>query len=258
LKKKIKSIRERKYLSAAPIGAALILFAIIGLISVLVLCYNYTTRLLDNSKEKAQFEELLLPVLMFDPIPFEDVSTVDPLSLLQSSLWATMLGEKRGTFEFADNGRMIIPQAEVDMTAANLFGPDVQLQHQTFGDVDISYVYDSETKTYQVPVTSPTGFYIPKVVSIKKDKDIYTLIVGYVPPSDVWNIDFEGNNTQPNPDKYMTYVLKKVEKHYQLIAIQNVPQETLQELMPNFTPTEGAGANVNTSGAANPNTSQAA
>lgn len=244
MKRRTKGIRERKYLSAAPIGAALILFAVIGLIAVLMLCYNYTARLLDNSKEKAQFEELLLPVLMFDPIPFEDVTTVDSLSLLQSSLWATMLGEKRGTFEFSDTGRMIIPQAEVDMTAANLFGPDVQLQHQTFGDIDISYVYDSTTKTYQVPVTSPTGFYIPDVISIKRDKDIYTLIVGYVPPSDVWNIDFEGNNIQPDPDKYMTYTLKKVEKHYQLVSISDVPQETLEELMPNYTPTEGAGANL--------------
>lgn len=240
-----KGIRERKRFNAAPIGAALIIFAIIGLVAVLMLCYDSTARLLDNSKEKARFERLLLPVLMFDPIPFEDVSTVDPLSLLQTSLWATMLGEKRGTFEFSDSGQMVIPQAEVDMTAANLFGPDLQLQHQTFGDIDISYIYNPTTKSYQVPVTSPTGFYVPKVVSIKKEKDIYTLVVGYVPPSDVWNIDFDGNNVQPDPDKYMTYVLKKVEKHYQLLSIQDVPQEVLEKLMPGqYAPSDNSGMSV--------------
>jgi len=230
MKKLRQTAHRRSHAAAAPIGAALLIFALIGVITVISLSYDFTLKLLDNSKEKNRFEQILLPVLMFDPIPFESVDTIDPLSLLQSSLWSTMLGEKRDSYTYDDNSRLVIPQSDVDMSAAALFGPNVTLSHQSFGDYEISYYYDAASKAYHVPVTAQTGFYTPSVITIDREKNTFTLLVGYVPPSTVWNISFDGAHTVPDPDKYMVYVFEKEDDNYRLSAIRYPTEEQLSGL----------------------------
>lgn len=67
-----KASHRRKYPAAAPIGGIFVVLALIGLITVVSFSIQATTRLLDNSKEKEQFQQVILPVLMFDPVPFTE------------------------------------------------------------------------------------------------------------------------------------------------------------------------------------------
>ena len=85
---------------AAPIGLVFILLCLIGLATVFMWCYNLTRDLADNTAQKTKFEQMLLPVVMFDPPDFSDPTTCDNEFLLQSSLWACMLGERRGSYEY--------------------------------------------------------------------------------------------------------------------------------------------------------------
>ena len=126
---------------AAPIGLVFILLCLIGLATVFKWCYNLTRDLADNTAQKTKFEQMLLPVVMFDPPDFSDPTTCDNEFLLQSSLWACMLGERRGSYEYDEYGRLIIPAADVDAQAASLFGPGVKLEHRTIGDMENAYQY---------------------------------------------------------------------------------------------------------------------
>ena len=62
--------RRRKYSAAVPLGGFFILMALIGVITVAVFGVRATESLIDNSKQKEEFADIILPVLMFDPVPF--------------------------------------------------------------------------------------------------------------------------------------------------------------------------------------------
>lgn len=89
---------------AAPIGLVFIVLCVIGLCTVFNWCYGLTRNLADNTAQKTKYEQMLLPVVMFDPPDFTDPATCDNEFLLQSSLWACMLGERRGSYEFDEYG----------------------------------------------------------------------------------------------------------------------------------------------------------
>ena len=66
-------------------------FAQIGVITVAVFGVRATESLIDNSKQKEEFADIILPVLMFDPVPFEDPNEMGELALLRSSIWSAVI-----------------------------------------------------------------------------------------------------------------------------------------------------------------------
>lgn len=218
--------KRRRNRAAAPIGALVLILAAAGLCALIVLGVDLTNRILDNSREKERFEKLIRPVLMFDPPPFEDVTTLPDTTVLEAALWATMLGEKRETYSFDPQGNLILPSSDVDVESAKLFGPELVLNHQSFpSDFGINYEYEEESHAYRIPVASATTLYTPRVDEIEREGDTYSLLVGYIPPGTAWNTDLSGNKTEPDPHKFMIYKLQKNGKNFQLIAIENPPPE---------------------------------
>ena len=226
-------VRFRRHKYVAPVGIVFLLLAAVGLVTVCVFCVRFTQRLLDNSAEKARFEQVITPVLMLDPVPFGSAADADPLFLLQSSLWSALLGDKRESYQANEDslGRIPVPASDVDVAAARLYG-DVKLEHQSFtvNYVD-NYVYDEDTKTYYVQVTGQVGLYTPNVEEIVKKGNQYTLLVGYVPPIDVWRQCAAGKTERPQSDKWMYYDLERVGDHYQILAIRDIPVELRNKLL---------------------------
>lgn len=217
---------RRKNKAAAPVGALVLLLAISGIVALMVLGLNLTERMFDNTAEKQKFEKIVQPVLMFDPPAFEDVGTLDRFTVLQSALWATMLGEKRETYAFDPQGNLIVPASDVDVSAAKLLGPQLTLEHQAFSsDFGMVYDYNESTKAYHIPVQAATALYTPRVDEIVKNGDAVELLVAYIPPGTAWNTDITGKKTDPDPHKFMIYKLKKAGKNYQLTGIADPPPE---------------------------------
>ena len=221
----IRPSRRNRY--AAPIGGVFIILCLVGFFTVASVCLNATKSLLDNSKAKQEYERMLLPVVIFDPVPFENPVNIDNASLLQYSIWATAMGDKRDQYEYDDNNMMVIPASDVDVAAQQLFGPDVKLEHQSFGDLENSYLYDEDIKSYHVPIITITGFATPKVEEINKVGDAIELKMGYVPPSTILDIDTNGKVGTPAPQKYMIYELHRAKSGWYLYAIKDLPGATL-------------------------------
>ncbi len=246
--------RKNKY--AAPVGGIYLLLALIGLIAVGIACVTFTKNMLDNTGEKQEFSRVIAPVMMFDPVPFESPADADSLFLLQTSLWNALMDKGK---EYRDNpenydslGRIALPASDVDVACARLFGPDITLEHQSFGDYETSYVYDEDTKTYYTTISAQTGMYTPYVARIVKRGDEYTLTVGYVPPTNIWLEDEESEET-PHPDKYMVYVLQKMKDHYQLLTLRDPTPEELEGLPEANTPLQ-----LNSTSSGDSSSSQAA
>ena len=219
--------RENKY--AAPVGAIWLLLAVIGLIAVGFFCVQFTRGLLDNTAEKQKFEQFLGPFVMFDPVPFDDPVNADPDFLLQSSVWCTILGEKRESYQFDELGRLMVPASDVDVTCARVYGENVKLEHRSFGDFERPNVYDEDTKTYYVWVNIQADLYSPSVERVVKKGDQYTLTVGYLPADTVWTrAQAEASGNKAIPDKSLYYDLLKVKDHYQLLSIRYIPLSETQ------------------------------
>ena len=226
-KKHISKKRKHKY--AATVGAILIGLALIGAISFCSFVINLGARVLDNTSQKEEFEWKIYPLLMFDPATFEDPSQLEEVFVLKTSLWSTLL-ENRTKYAYDENGMLLVPASDLDVAAKRLYGSAVTLKHQTFSEgYDFFYLFDDETNTYSVPIMGQTAGYAPKVVDISKDGNIYTLIVGYVAPTTLWNVSEDGS-TESVPDKYLYYDLEKLEKGEFIIrSVRRIPEDELPE-----------------------------
>jgi len=170
-----------------------------------------------------EYEDFLLPVVMYDPIPFEWGGNAENSMILQSSIWSILLNNDHSRYITDDNGDLVIPVSDIEMQAARLFGPDIVLTHQTLGDYQTSYIYDANASVYYVPLTAQPNAYSPRVEKITDNKDgSITLIVGYISPAIPWDVDRNDPNYEIKPTKYMDYVLYKTENAgYYLYAVRS-------------------------------------
>ena len=220
-KRKKSDKRRRKHSAAVPLGGLFILLALIGLITVVTLGVQTTENLIDNSKKKTEFGNFILPVLMFDPVPFEDPNEMGDLALLRSSIWAAIL-ENNERYAIGDGSMISVPQSDVDVACAMLFGDGVTLIHQSFEDYLSIYSYNADTKTYYVPVDA-TILYTPQVEEINRTGNLFELTVGYIAPDNQWIQQVKKEKSVPVPSKYMIYVLEREDGEYRLTAIKDPP-----------------------------------
>ncbi len=220
-KRKKSDKRRRKHSAAVPLGGLFILLALIGLITVVTLGVQTTENLIDNSKKKTEFGNFILPVLMFDPVPFEDPNEMGDLALLRSSIWAAIL-ENNERYAIGDGSMISVPQSDVDVACAKLFGDGVTLVHQSFEDYLSIYSYNADTKTYYVPVDA-TILYTPQVEEINRTGNLFELTVGYIAPDNQWIQQVKKEKSVPVPSKYMIYVLEREDGEYHLTAIKDPP-----------------------------------
>ena len=226
-KRKINRKRKHKYV--ATVGAALIGLATVGAIALCVMLVNFGIGILDNTARKEAFEWKVYPLLMFDPATFEEPNQLDEVFVLKTALWSTLF-ENRTKYAYDEKGMLLVPASDLDVAAKSLYGESVVLNHQTFSEgYEFFYIFDEETNTYSVPVSGQTASYVPKVVDIKKDGDIYTLIVGYVAPTTLWNVSEDGSS-ESVPDKYLYYDLQKTGRNsYVIKSVRTIPEEELPE-----------------------------
>lgn len=238
---------KKRHSFAAPLGFLFVALALVGFINLIFFGVHSAERLIDNSSKKEEFSDFILPVLMFDPIPFENPAELGDLALLRSSIWAAIL-DGTEKYTVSDSNMVSVPQSDVDVACAKLFGPDLKLKHQSFEDYISIYSLDEATKSYLVPVDASI-MYTPRVEDISRSGDRYDLTVAYLAPDNQWMHSITGKKTEPAPSKYMIYQLQKVDGKYRLVAIkdppegavpgipkisenppQNIPQQMIQEV----------------------------
>ena len=226
-KKLISKRRKHKYV--ATVGAVLIGLAIIGSIALFSGLINLGARVLDNTRQKEAFEWKIYPLLMFDPTTFEEPGQLDEVFVLKTALWSTLL-ENRTKYAYDENGMLLVPASDLDVAAKSLYGDAVTLNHQTFSEgYEFFYIFNEETNAYSVPISGQSAAYVPKVVEINREGDVYTLIVGYVAPTTLWNVSEDGSS-ESVPDKYLYYDLIKTENGgYIIKSVRRIPEEELPD-----------------------------
>lgn len=211
--------KRRRY--AAPIGGLFLLLALIGLAVVVAASFFLTGRVLDNSREKGKLEDIVRPLVMFDTVPFERASDIDKTQILYICMWHALLDTTGQVYGIDDNQEMLVPASDLDAAAVKLFGPQVKLEHKTIGEYENTYFYDGEKQTYSVPISIQLYVYSPRVEQIEKNGALYNVRVGYIPPTGAYTVNLRGDRENPQPDKYMVYVMEKAGDTYQVVAVRD-------------------------------------
>ncbi|MCL2856235.1 MAG: hypothetical protein FWE19_00725 [Oscillospiraceae bacterium] len=220
--------KRRRY--AAPIGGAFILLAFVGLVAVVLTSLNLTDRLLGNEADKERIEDVIRPLLMWDPPPFEDPADISPALMLHASMWSA-LGYT--SYPFNENQEMEVPASDLDVAATRLFGPGVTLQHRTFGEYEQSYYFDRVRQVYHVAATAQLFRHSPRVISIERGEGAYyDVLVGYLPPQGAFTANLQGARGIPEPEKYMIYVMRRTGDSFQIVALRDTPAAVGEMYMP--------------------------
>ena len=168
-------LRNNRRFSRQIVGAVAIVLIIIGLFTVLSWVVGVLRSALDDTERRQSYADRLYGLVMFDTMPFDDVSKVDQSEFLQAAIWGAVYQiQKRdnGLSDYerdSETGSIILPKLEVDTYLTNLLGPDYKITDGSFQTEEFNYTYDEEKQGYLVPVTSSVAQYTPEVEKIWKD-----------------------------------------------------------------------------------------
>jgi len=210
--------RRRAALPVAIISYALML---VGLVAVVLWAVGVVRGIAANTSKREEYEDFIRPIVMMDPIPFDDISEADPAFVREAALWAALSDKKRDSYAVDDLGLLLLPATDVNVAAAKLFGPDASVEHMSFEDLDGTYLYDPEIAAYRVPAISKNAD-SPLVESVSREGDTTVLRVGYVAPGTIWTTQRKDSDGRILPEKTMLYRLAKTKDSYYVDAVLDV------------------------------------
>lgn len=205
------------------VGLIVLSLAAVGIISI---ASTVGDELSDKSREKnllelSEYEKFVAPVIMYDPDTFDDITMANTEQLISIAIWSILESDLTpDSYEYTDDGSMIIPEADVEGKFRQLFGEEAVLKHSTVDGGGIYFSYSEDNCSYIIPITGVTPIYTPKVESATERDSAVILTVGYLASTD-WTQDAEGNMVSPEPAKYMKITLgKNSDGSFYLRAIQ--------------------------------------
>ena len=205
------SVHRRRIIT----GAVFSVFALIGVLSVISNIFSMGMKIVDNTAEKQEYNNLLTTLVVYDPLPFETPEQADQQMLLASSVWAAIMNEDMSVYETDEYGFTLLPAIDVDKYFSKLFGTGMKLEHGSFQDRDVEFEFNDDKQAYVIPATSfPTGF-APQVEKIKTSFSEKIVTVGYLSPSTSW-ADTSGSTLS----KYVDYIFEKQDGQFVLVAIR--------------------------------------
>lgn len=204
------------------IGFALSILIIVGAASIIRGGVNLVRNMVNSEDERMEYQAKFEPMVWFDILPFDDISTVDENQIKEVCIWGvlTKLGDTIGRNEM---GEPIVPAAEVDLYGMELFGPDFRFTvHDSFVNTlfDLRYIYDTETQSYAAPNTGLMPPYLASVVEIQREKaGVRRVVMGYISTRTA-DDQVIAVPDYDNPARYMDYMLRRDGNQYYLYAIK--------------------------------------
>lgn len=215
---------KKKNKLAFPVGIIAAVLAVIGLITVIRFSADTVKNLTNNAADKAEFEKMLAPVVMFDPAPFDDLTQADVSQLLNSAVWALLMsdeGADKYPYSEGENFGIVVPQADIEKYFVSLFGTEIDIasMHSSIDMSEYDISYDAALKSYILPITGIESAYTPKVYEIEKQGSSLILSVGYI-GNKAWVQIADGEYAAPEPDKFMKITLRERDGGRYISSIQ--------------------------------------
>ena len=231
-----KNQKSGKNRLAFPIGIIILILAVIGAVSTVRFVSDSVKKMTDNTADKLKYEQMLEPVVMFDPDPFDDLNQADVSQLLNSAVWALLMsdeGTEKYPYSEGDVFGIVVPQEDIENYFVSLFGTEIDIasMHSTIDMSAYDITYDAALKSYILPITGVESAYTPKVYEIDEKGSSVILSVGYI-GSKAWAQVADEGYEVPEPDKYMKITLRERSGGMYIASIQSVDGQEVVGSMP--------------------------
>ena len=204
------------------LGIVISVLAIIGLVSVVNFSAGKIKEFAENTQQKTEFARFIYPIVICDPAPFNQTIKLRNDTMLTAAIWDIILYEDKSKYE-ADFDMIIVPELDVEQHATHLFGTGLSFEHQSILNASVQFYYDESIKSYRIPSNPKYFTYSPYIEEISRIGERYTLLVGYVSPTPAWLT--LTSDDQPEPEKYVEYVVSMRGDEMTLVAIQASDRE---------------------------------
>ena len=202
------------------IGLFFTVMSIIGIVVTAKSLVRFVSNVSDDSKQKQEFAEYIYPVVVADPAAFESVNDLSDEAIIKAAIWDIIIYDDVSKYTRDGSNNMYVPYIQVENHAKSLFGT-TNIVHATVAfSQELTFFYDSENRTYKVPVSPQLFPNTPVVREIDKVGERYTLTVDYQEPTPNWEL--MNTDYTPGIKKTMEYVLTKYNDGYTIISINNV------------------------------------
>lgn len=231
-----KTKKSGKNKLAFPIGIIILILAVVGAVSTVRFAADSLKKITDNTADKLKYEQMLEPVVMFDPDPFDDLSQADVSQLLNSAVWALLMsdeGTEKYPYSEGEVFGIVVPQEDIEKYFVSLFGTEIDIasMHPSIDMSAYDITYDAALKSYILPITGVESAYTPKVYEIDKKGSSVILSVGYI-GSKAWAQVADEGYEAPEPDKYMKITLRERSGGMYISSIQSVDGQEVIGSMP--------------------------
>ena len=218
--------RRRRTITAA-VGAMILIFSLVGIgvvaYSLIGAGYRTVKSYLGPSETPAFFAGYIQPVVALDPKPFAKIGEADPDWMLETAVWsAAKTGSENGVYSFDEQGRVVVPAADVQKSFEQFFGKTVKPEFHSFTQNDTSFEYDAKGKSFLIPTSAIYSIFTPKVSKVVRHGSQVTLTVQYL-PSTGWTQKPGSPATPPAPSKTMLYILTGSRGRYAISAVKVAP-----------------------------------
>ena len=195
------------------LGLLIAVLALVGIVTVVRAGVKGVATLFDDTQQKAEYEDRLEGLVLFDPLPFDGIENIDDLTLREAAVWGCVysIQETQGSFDNyntdPDTEQLLLPSLDVDAYLAKLLGPGFKLTHRSFEMEDMTIEFDDATQCYKIPVTGTVGYYRAVVTKLFKRSGKLHVTVGYIPTTST--DDSIINVSSDTPTKYMDYLFER-------------------------------------------------
>ena len=195
------------------LGLLIAVLALVGIVTVVRAGVKGVATLFDDTQQKAEYEDRLEGLVLFDPLPFDGIENINDLTLREAAVWGCVysIQETQGGFDNyntdPDTEQLLLPSVYVDAYLAKLVGPSFKLTHRSFEMDDMTIEFDETTQCYKIPVTGSVGSYRATVTKLFKKDGLLHVTVGYIPNQNA--TDSILTTTSDTPVKYMDYLFSR-------------------------------------------------
>ena len=195
------------------LGLLIAVLALVGIVTVVRAGVKGVATLFDDTQQKAEYEDRLEGLVLFDPLPFDGIENIDDLTLREAAVWGCVysIQETQGSFDNyntdPDTEQLLLPSLDVDAYLAKLLGPGFKLTHRSFKMEDMTIEFDDATQCYKIPITGGVGSYRATVTKLFKKGGLLHVTVGYIPTQNADDSILVTNSDTPT--KYMDYLFSR-------------------------------------------------
>lgn len=219
---RVERIKRRRRRVRQLRGFLFTVLAVIGLVFLIHTGVSAVRTRLNPADDIDAYTQLISPLVGLNPIPFETIEDADPNILMESAIWAVLTREDTEKYSKNEYEQMMIPAVEVDRYFTRMYGEDALPERGNVVDADLTFVYDPESDTYIIPITSLIGGNVPQITDIQRDGRKRYLTVACMQYDQSIVIDPTGNTTDNLVFvKNMIYELTRDGEEYHITAVRN-------------------------------------